>query len=116
MFSSLNVGWTQTLHGSLKSTLLHSQRGRGSASVYSKHSSKNPWLPVRSTEQTVDTKSYSLAYCELYVTLGTLFRRFDNLKVYNTGPEDLVYDDYFSTYHPVDARKFHVVGDVSSED
>jgi hypothetical protein len=63
----------------------------------------------------VDTKSSSLAYCELYVTLGTLFRRFDKLKVYNTGPEDLVYDDYFSSYHPVDARKFHVISEISFE-
>jgi hypothetical protein len=53
-----------------------------------------------------------LAYCELYVTLGTLFRRFDKLEVYNTNPADLVYDDYFAIYHPLDARKFHV-GEVS---
>jgi hypothetical protein len=64
----------------------------------------------------IDTQSSSLAYCELYVTLGTLFRRFDKLKVYKTRPEDLVYDDYFSSYHPVDARKLHVVGEVSFED
>jgi hypothetical protein len=63
--------------------------------------------------KTVDTQSSSLAYCELYVTLGILFRQFDKLEVYNTGSEDLVYDDYFSLYHPVDARKFHVVGEVS---
>ncbi|ELR03254.1 hypothetical protein VC83_02379 [Pseudogymnoascus destructans] len=50
-----------------------------------------------------------LAYCELYVTLGTVFRRFERLSVYETGPEDLVYDDYFSSYHPNDARRFHVV-------
>jgi hypothetical protein len=78
-------------------------------------------LPTRTPSYPRDQRirlliqSSSLAHCELYVTLGTLFRRFDKLKVYNTGPEDLVYDDYFSTYHPVDARKFHVVGEVPSE-
>lgn len=50
----------------------------------------------------------SLAYCELYVTLGTLFRRFEHLKVNKLSPEDLVYDDYFSSYHPLKAEKFYV--------
>jgi cytochrome P450 len=50
-----------------------------------------------------------LAYCELYVTLGTFFRRFENLSVYETGPEDLVYEDFFSAYHPNNARRFHVI-------
>lgn len=50
----------------------------------------------------------SLAYCELYVTLGTLFRRFEHLKGNQLSPEDLVYDDYFSSYHPLKAEKFNV--------
>lgn len=50
----------------------------------------------------------SLAYCELYVTPSTLFRRFENLKANKISPEDLVYDDYFSSYHPLKAEKFHV--------
>jgi hypothetical protein len=50
----------------------------------------------------------SLAYCEIYVTLGTLFRRFECLKANKLSPEDLVYDDYFSSYHPLKAEKFHV--------
>ncbi|OCK89514.1 benzoate 4-monooxygenase cytochrome P450 [Cenococcum geophilum 1.58] len=29
------------------------------------------------------------SYCELYVTLGTLFRRFDSLRVFQAKPEDL---------------------------
>jgi hypothetical protein len=62
-----------------------------------------------------DSGAASLAYCELYVALGTLFRRFDRLKVYRTRPQDLVYDDFFSPYHPVDARKFYVVGEVPLE-
>ena len=52
-----------------------------------------------------------LAYCELYVTLGTIFRHFENLKVDQTRPQDLVYDDYFATYHPKNARKLHVVSE-----
>ena len=38
-----------------------------------------------------------LAYCELYVTLGTVFRRFPypTLKVYKTTLEDMEYIDYF---------------------
>jgi hypothetical protein len=50
----------------------------------------------------------SLAYCELYVTLGTLFRRFEHLKGNKLSPEDLAYDDYFSSYHPLKAEKFCV--------
>jgi hypothetical protein len=49
-----------------------------------------------------------LAYCELYVTLGTLFRRFEIMKGNHLTPDDLVYDDYFSSYHPISATKFHV--------
>jgi cytochrome P450 len=49
-----------------------------------------------------------LAYCELYVSLGTLFRRFGNMKPNVLTPEDLVYDDHFSGYHPREATKFHV--------
>ncbi|KAK0630987.1 cytochrome P450 [Bombardia bombarda] len=30
-----------------------------------------------------------LAWCELYVTFGTVFRQFENLEAYNSGPEDL---------------------------
>ena len=52
-----------------------------------------------------------LAYCELYVTLGRFFRRFQHLKVHDTKREDMVYDDYFSSYHPLDAKRLHVVAD-----
>lgn len=37
-----------------------------------------------------------LAYCELYVTLGTFFHRFENLKVYDTPLEYFDYDDFFT--------------------
>lgn len=43
-----------------------------------------------------------LAMSEMYVTLGTLFRRFPTgLRVYNTTPDAMVdYEDFFSSYHP----------------
>jgi hypothetical protein len=50
----------------------------------------------------------SLAYCELYVVLGTLFRRFDNIKGNRLSPDDLVYDDYLSAYPPMTATRFHI--------
>ncbi len=45
-----------------------------------------------------------LAMCELYVAIGQLFRKFDDLKPINVGPEDMVYEDYFGAFHPSDAR------------
>ena len=50
----------------------------------------------------------SLAYCEIYVTLGTLFRRYQALKPILLSAEDLQYEDYFAPYRPVTAKKFHV--------
>ncbi len=66
--------------------------------------------PLDTSWNLVDSRILcSLAYCELYLTLGTFFRRFEKLSVYKTGREDLVYDDFFSSYHPNNARRFHVV-------
>jgi hypothetical protein len=50
-----------------------------------------------------------LAYCELYVTIAMLFHRFEKLKGNQLTPEDLVYDDYFASHHPIDATKFHII-------
>ncbi|KAG0648396.1 Cytochrome P450 monooxygenase yanH [Hyphodiscus hymeniophilus] len=50
----------------------------------------------------------NLAYCELYLTLGTLFRRFENLTANHLTGEDLAYNDYFSAQTPLTATKFHV--------
>ena len=52
----------------------------------------------------------NLALAELYITLGTLFRRFDNLRDPEIRPEDMAYEDYFSSHNPVNARKLSVVG------
>jgi hypothetical protein len=41
--------------------------------------------------------------------LGTFFRRFEKLSVYETSREDLVYDDFFSSYYPNNTRRFYVV-------
>jgi cytochrome P450 len=50
----------------------------------------------------------NLAMCELYVTLGTLFRRFDDLRPTYHGP--LEYIDLFNIYHPEEAQKLKVEG------
>lgn len=50
----------------------------------------------------------SLAWCELYLTLGTLFRRFENLEGNHLTDEDLAYNDYFSAQIPINATKFQV--------
>ena len=55
---------------------------------------------------------HRLAYCELYVSLGTLFRRFGNVKSNILTPKDLVYEDYFSDYYLTKTTKFHVTGKV----
>jgi cytochrome P450 len=49
-----------------------------------------------------------LAYCELYVTLGTLFRRFENLKCDKLSAYDRSYIDHFSSFVPADAAVFKV--------
>jgi len=55
------------------------------------------------------TRANRLAYCELYVTLGTFFRRFPNLEGNDLKPEDMVMDDYFGGHYPADAPKLHVI-------
>ncbi|GFF34720.1 trichodiene oxygenase [Aspergillus udagawae] len=47
-----------------------------------------------------------LAYAELYITLGRVFRQFDDLKTRKKAREELLYDDYFSAYHPEAYNKF----------
>jgi hypothetical protein len=54
--------------------------------------------------------STSLAYAELYIALGTIFRRFENLKVFETTKEDLDFDDYIGLLKPKSARPFKVGG------
>ncbi|GAB1211560.1 hypothetical protein ATERTT37_000683 [Aspergillus terreus] len=50
--------------------------------------------------------SRHLAYCELYVTLGQVFRQFDDLTTPAKAREELLYNDYFSSYHPEQYNKF----------
>ena len=52
-----------------------------------------------------------LAMCEVYVPLhvGQLFRRFNDLVASDIGPEDMVYEDYFSLFHPAYAGKLQVI-------
>ncbi|KAL8663689.1 MAG: hypothetical protein Q9202_003635 [Teloschistes flavicans] len=57
----------------------------------------------------------NLAYCELYVSIGTLFRRFPNLTSNNLSGEELAYDDYFSSYTPLGQRKLHIMSALESK-
>ncbi|KUJ12574.1 cytochrome P450 [Mollisia scopiformis] len=50
----------------------------------------------------------NLAYAELYVVLGNMFRRFDNMRPNELKPEDRVYNDYISARVPLTATRFHV--------
>ncbi|PYH99944.1 cytochrome P450 [Aspergillus ellipticus CBS 707.79] len=47
-----------------------------------------------------------LAYCELYVTLGRVFRRYNDLKTPRKSGKELMYNDYFSSYHTKGNNKF----------
>lgn len=58
--------------------------------------------------KTVTDDTFRLAYCEIYVTLGTLFRRYQTLKAMPLSEEDLQFEDYFAPYRPVLAKKFRV--------
>lgn len=58
-----------------------------------------------------------LAYAEQYVSIGSLFRKFDGLQVYKTTMYDLEFDDFFSSYHVAGRNWFKAVGpdyDLSS--
>jgi hypothetical protein len=48
---------------------------------------------------------FRLAYAELYITLGTFFHRFGNLKVYETTDADMEFGDFFSSYQ-IPGNKF----------
>ncbi len=54
----------------------------------------------------------SLAYLELYIGIGSIFRNFDQLRVDNFGPKDLEFDDYFGPFFRPTQNKFHVALDV----
>lgn len=58
--------------------------------------------------ESADIMNESLAYCELYVVLGNMFRRFDNLNGNELKPEDRVVNDYISARLPLTATRFHV--------
>lgn len=48
-----------------------------------------------------------LAACELYVTLGSVLRNFPDLTIKPKTREELLYMDYFSSYHPEKYNKFY---------
>jgi hypothetical protein len=43
------------------------------------------------------------------VTIAMLFHQLEKLKGNELTAEDLVYDDYFASHHPIEATKFYVV-------
>jgi hypothetical protein len=51
---------------------------------------------------------FSLAFCELYITIASIFHRFQHLKGNELREYDLLYDDFFASHRPMDAVKFHV--------
>ena len=53
---------------------------------------------------------HALALCELYCGIGTVLRRFENLKTYKVTDADMFYEDYVGAVHPLDANSFQVVG------
>lgn len=52
---------------------------------------------------------HTLAMCELYCTIGTVLRRFDQMEVYKVTAEDMVYEDYLGAVHPLEANSFRVL-------
>jgi hypothetical protein len=52
----------------------------------------------------------SLAHLELYVVVGTVFRNFENLRIFETTPADLEVDDYFAPFPLKDAKLIKVFG------
>src|SRR3569833_2119047 len=42
----------------------------------------------------------NLRMCKTQVTLATLFREFDNLQECDCGPDDMVYVEAFTAFHP----------------
>ncbi|PGH29639.1 hypothetical protein GX50_07597 [[Emmonsia] crescens] len=56
-----------------------------------------------------------LAYCEMYIALGRLFRHFDDLTIEKKSLEDLAYDDFFIPYHRPDKEMFCFAGSGSNE-
>ncbi|KAI9773785.1 MAG: hypothetical protein M1840_006010 [Geoglossum simile] len=55
----------------------------------------------------------NLAYYELYVILGTFFRRFGQLEIDSVAPGYTVFEDYFAPQRPQGSVKLHVASKVS---
>lgn len=63
---------------------------------------------VANTRLLISTSS--LAYYELYITLGTFFRRFKQLQVDGMTRADLEFEDWFGPYPLKDSRLLHLIG------
>ncbi|KAH8795059.1 cytochrome P450 [Hyaloscypha sp. PMI_1271] len=53
-----------------------------------------------------------LAYLQLYVGIGTIFRKFENLRIFETTREDLVFDDFFVPFFPNEQKKIKVISET----
>jgi hypothetical protein len=49
---------------------------------------------------------------QLYVGIGTIFRKFGNLHVFETTREDLVFDDFFVPFSPNEQKKIKVISEI----
>jgi hypothetical protein len=48
----------------------------------------------------------------LYVGIGTIFRKFENLRIFETTREDLVFDDFFVTFFANGQKKIKVISET----
>lgn len=73
---------------------------------------KLAWCPWRCFRRNADLNLGRLAYCELYVTLGTFFHHYADMEldVFETTPEDLGIQDFFSSYYIAGKKWFKAVG------
>jgi cytochrome P450 len=51
----------------------------------------------------------NLAMCEMFVVVGTIFRKFENLQTYNVTAADMEMVDHFSAFRKKKAARFQVI-------
>jgi len=49
---------------------------------------------------------------QLYVGIGTIFRKFENLRIFETTWEDLLFDDLFVPFFPDEQKKIKVISET----
>jgi len=56
----------------------------------------------------------NLAMCEMFVVVGTIFRKFENLQNYGFTAADMEYVDHFSAFRRKAAAPFQVIDPLKS--